>query len=175
MVVVPKVVEVPAGTPLTLNLVNQGQTTHNLTMDSGPKTPDLKPATGGRHRRDLDDRRLLDPRQQGGRMTFEVQQLWSFNGQVPGSALRGKVGDLFTVTLVNDPAKKLGHSIDFHASKVAWNDEMRTIKSGERLVYQFKAKHAGIFMYHSACSRPATSTPPAGAQAPGRRSVGRTA
>jgi nitrite reductase (NO-forming) len=43
MVVVPKVVEVPAGTPLTLNVVNQGQTTHNLTMDSGPKTPDLKP------------------------------------------------------------------------------------------------------------------------------------
>jgi nitrite reductase (NO-forming) len=43
MEVVPKVVEVPAGTPLTLNVVNQGQTTHNLTLDGGPKTPDLKP------------------------------------------------------------------------------------------------------------------------------------
>ena len=76
------------------------------------------------------------------------QQAWSFNGKVPGPALRGTVGDLFTITLVNDPRNKLGHSIDFHASKVAWNDEMRTINPGERLVYQFKAKHAGVYMYH---------------------------
>ena len=43
MEVVPKAVEVPAGTPLTLNVVNQGQTPHNLALDGGPKTPDLKP------------------------------------------------------------------------------------------------------------------------------------
>jgi nitrite reductase (NO-forming) len=76
------------------------------------------------------------------------QQLWSFQGKVPGPALRGNVGDLFTLTLVNDPKNKLGHSIDFHASKVAWNQEMRTINPGEQLVYQFEAKHAGIYMYH---------------------------
>jgi nitrite reductase (NO-forming) len=74
------------------------------------------------------------------------QQLWTFNDQVPGPTLRGKVGDIFTITLVNDG--KLGHSIDFHASKVAWNDEMRTIQPGESLIYQFEAKHAGLFMYH---------------------------
>jgi nitrite reductase (NO-forming) len=50
------------------------------------------------------------------------------------------------VTLVNNGT--IGHSIDFHASKVAWNDEMRTINPGESLVYQFKAEHAGAFMYH---------------------------
>jgi nitrite reductase (NO-forming) len=60
--------------------------------------------------------------------------------------LRGKVGDVFRITLVNDG--EFGHSIDFHASKVAWNDEMRTIAPGESLVYEFEAKHAGIFMYH---------------------------
>ncbi len=74
------------------------------------------------------------------------QQLWTFNDQVPGPTLRGKVGDVFTINLVNDG--KLGHSIDLHASKVAWNDEMRTIQPGESLVYQFEAKHAGVFMYH---------------------------
>ena len=74
------------------------------------------------------------------------QELWTFNDQVPGPVIRGKVGDVFTVTLVNDG--EIGHSIDFHASKVAWNDEMRTIEPGESLVYQFEAKHAGIFMYH---------------------------
>ena len=75
-----------------------------------------------------------------------TQEMWTFNDQVPGPALRGRVGDIFTVTLVN--AGKLGHSLDFHASKVAWNDEMRTIGPGESLVYQFEAKHAGAFMYH---------------------------
>ncbi len=75
-----------------------------------------------------------------------TQELWTFNDQLPGPILRGKVGDLFTVTLVNDG--KLGHSIDFHASKVAWNDKMRTIQPGESLVYQFQAKFAGIWMYH---------------------------
>ena len=42
MEVVPKFVEVPAGTPLTLNVVNEGQTPHNLALHGGPKTPDLK-------------------------------------------------------------------------------------------------------------------------------------
>jgi nitrite reductase (NO-forming) len=75
-----------------------------------------------------------------------TQQLWTFNGQVPGPILRGHVGDVFTVTLVNDG--KIEHSIDFHASRVAWNVNMRSIKPGESLVYQFKANYAGIWMYH---------------------------
>jgi nitrite reductase (NO-forming) len=75
-----------------------------------------------------------------------VQQLWSFDDQVPGPTLRAKVGDTFVVTFVNDG--EMGHSIDFHASKVAPNDEMRTIQPGEELTYEFEAKHAGIWMYH---------------------------
>jgi nitrite reductase (NO-forming) len=74
------------------------------------------------------------------------QEMWTFNNQVPGPVLRGRVGDLFTITLVNDG--KVEHSVDFHASKVAWNDEMRSLKPGESLVYQYQAKYAGIFMYH---------------------------
>lgn len=79
-----------------------------------------------------------------------TQQMWTFNGTVPAPILRGKVGDLFTVTLVNKG--KFGHSIDFHASKVAWNDEMRDLEPGESLVYQFKAEHSGIWMYHCGTS-----------------------
>jgi nitrite reductase (NO-forming) len=74
------------------------------------------------------------------------QEMWTFNNQVPGPILRGKVGDVFNVTLKNDG--KMGHSIDFHASQVAWNNEMRTIQPGQSLVYQFKAEYSGIFMYH---------------------------
>jgi nitrite reductase (NO-forming) len=79
-----------------------------------------------------------------------TQQLWTFGGTVPGTPLRGKVGDRFVVTIVNDGS--IDHSIDFHASKVAWNDEMRSIKPGESLEYAFTAKHAGVFMYH--CGTP---------------------
>lgn len=75
-----------------------------------------------------------------------TQMMWTFDGQVPGPILRGKVGDTFRITLTNDGA--LGHSIDFHASKVAWSDEMRTIQPGESLVYEFTADHAGAYMYH---------------------------
>ncbi len=75
-----------------------------------------------------------------------TQKMWTFEDQVPGPVLRGRVGDVFNVTLVNEG--EVGHSIDFHASEVAWNDEMRTIQTGESLVYSFRAEHAGAFMYH---------------------------
>lgn len=74
------------------------------------------------------------------------QEMWTFNGQVPGPTLHGHVGDVFNVTLVNDG--KVGHSIDFHASKVAPNVAMRTLQPGQSLVYQFKADYAGVWMYH---------------------------
>jgi nitrite reductase (NO-forming) len=63
------------------------------------------------------------------------QIMWTFNDQVPGPTLRGKVGDIFRIKVVNGGS--LPHSIDFHASKVAWNDEMRTIGPGESLVYEY--------------------------------------
>jgi nitrite reductase (NO-forming) len=110
--------------------------------DWKPFDPNLQPAPGGT---------VHDIELSAGETTLEVapgvtQEMWTFDGQVPGPILRGKVGDVFNLTLTNDG--KVGHSIDFHASKVAWNDEMRTIQPGESLVYQFEAKHAGVFMYH---------------------------
>jgi nitrite reductase (NO-forming) len=77
-----------------------------------------------------------------------VQTVWTFGDQVPGPVLRVKVGDTVRVTLINPETNKLPHSIDFHASLVAWNDEMRSINPGEELVYEFVAKYAGVYMYH---------------------------
>src|SRR5699024_2178887 len=53
------------------------------------------------------------------------QEMWTFNDIVPGPTLRGKVGDTFRITLNNKG--NLGHSLDFHASMVSWDDQMRTI------------------------------------------------
>lgn len=76
------------------------------------------------------------------------QRMWTFGGQVPGPVLRGRVGDVFTVTLVNDGS--IGHSIDFHASRTPMDWDMRTIEPGQSLVYRFVAEHAGAWMYHCA-------------------------
>ncbi|MFI1699932.1 multicopper oxidase domain-containing protein [Streptomyces bobili] len=75
------------------------------------------------------------------------QQMWTFGGTAPGPTLHGKVGDVFEVTLVNDDAG-MGHGIDFHAGSLAPDRPMRTIRSGERLVYRFRAERAGAWLYH---------------------------
>lgn len=74
------------------------------------------------------------------------QKRWTFGGAGVGPTLHGRVGDVFEVTLVNDGT--IGHSIDFHAGALAPDQPMRTIESGESLVYRFTANRAGIWMYH---------------------------
>ena len=76
------------------------------------------------------------------------QKLWLFNGTMPGPTLRGKVGDTFVITLVNDGS--MGHSIDFHAGELAPDQPMRTIAPGESLTYEFTATHSGAWLYHCA-------------------------
>ena len=77
-----------------------------------------------------------------------VQHVWTFNGTVPGPVIRVKVGDTVRVHLKNPATNQLSHSIDFHASQVAWNDEMTSIKPGEEKVYEWHADYAGVWMYH---------------------------
>ena len=110
--------------------------------DWQPYDPALEPAPGGTEHRVTIHATETEIEVAPG----VTQTMWTFDGKVPGTTLRGHVGDLFTVTLVNDGS--IDHSIDFHASKVAWNDEMRSIAPGESLVYQFRARYAGAFMYH---------------------------
>jgi nitrite reductase (NO-forming) len=81
-----------------------------------------------------------------------VQQVWTFNGTVPGPVIRVRVGDTIRVHLVNPESSQVGHSIDFHASQVAWNDEMTTINPGEEKVYEWTADYAGVWMYHCGTS-----------------------
>ncbi|NUP47395.1 MAG: multicopper oxidase domain-containing protein [Catenulispora sp.] len=78
------------------------------------------------------------------------QQVWTYNGTVPGPTLHGRVGDLFTVHLVNDTP--MPHSVDFHASQVDPAEAMQPVPPGGQLTYQFRAEHAGIWLYH--CGTP---------------------
>lgn len=76
------------------------------------------------------------------------QAVWTFNGSVPGPVIRVHQGDTIRIHLKNPATSKLSHSIDFHASQVAWNDEMTSIKPGEEKVYEWRADYAGVWMYH---------------------------
>ena len=77
-----------------------------------------------------------------------VQAVWTFNGSVPGPVIRVTVGDTIRVHLKNPATSQLSHSVDFHASQVAWNDEMTDIKPGEEKLYEWTADYAGVWMYH---------------------------
>jgi nitrite reductase (NO-forming) len=81
-----------------------------------------------------------------------VQKVWTFNGSVPGPVIRVKVGDTIRIHLKNPATSQLPHSVDFHASQVAWNDEMTDIAPGEEKVYEWTASYAGIWMYHCGTS-----------------------
>ncbi|MES2210527.1 MAG: multicopper oxidase domain-containing protein [Chloroflexota bacterium] len=77
-----------------------------------------------------------------------VQKVWTFGGTVPGPVIRVKVGDTVRITLKNPTTSVVPHSIDFHSSQVAWNDEMTSINPGEQKVYEWRADYAGVWMYH---------------------------
>ena len=90
-----------------------------------------------------------------------VREVWTFGGTVPGPVIRVQVGDTLRIHLTNHPPKlrmpaagahppvnNRPHSVDFHASMVAPNDEMTSIKPGEKKVFEFKAEYAGVWMYH---------------------------
>ena len=71
---------------------------------------------------------------------------------MPGPVIRVKVGDTIRIHLKNPATNKLAHSVDFHASQVAWNDEMTSIDPGEEKLYEWKADYAGVWMYHCGTS-----------------------
>ena len=74
------------------------------------------------------------------------QRIWTFGGTAPGPTLRGHVGDVFEVTLVNDGS--MDHGVDFHAGQNAPDTVMRSIAPGQSLVYRFRADHSGAWLYH---------------------------
>ncbi|HEY8619529.1 MAG TPA: multicopper oxidase domain-containing protein [Dermatophilaceae bacterium] len=107
-----------------------------------PYDPALQPAPGAKeHRLTMTVRDTVVEVAPGVR-----QRLWTFNGTAPGPTLHGRVGDVFTITFVNEAS--MGHGIDFHAGSLAPDLPMRTIDPGKSLTYQFVANHSGAWLYH---------------------------
>ena len=75
-----------------------------------------------------------------------VVRAWTFGGTVPGPTIRVHLGDTVRVHLTNKT--QMSHSIDFHASQTAMNNQMVEIKPGGTFIYTFTADYAGVWMYH---------------------------
>jgi nitrite reductase (NO-forming) len=87
---------------------------------------------------------------------------WTFGDQVPGPAIRARVGDHIKVTMTNrsdEPvpgvrmtAAPMMHSMDFHAAMVSPQDKYRSIAPGQTISFEFTLHYPGVFMYH--CGTP---------------------
>ena len=75
-----------------------------------------------------------------------VVHAWTFGGTVPGPTLRVHLGDTVNVHLTNQGS--MSHSIDFHSSQTAMNNQMVEIAPGDTFTYTFTADYAGVWMYH---------------------------
>ncbi len=77
---------------------------------------------------------------------------WTFDGTVPGRALRVVEGDEINFTLKVDPNATTAHSLDFHSAQGSPERIYKTILPGEELSWSFAPKYPGAFMYH--CGTP---------------------
>lgn len=71
---------------------------------------------------------------------------WAWAGGAPGPVIHVRQGQLVKVTLTNDGA--IPHSVDFHAARVAPDKAFGDVMPGSSVSYTFRAKDAGVFMYH---------------------------
>lgn len=77
---------------------------------------------------------------------------WTFDGTIPGKALRVVEGDTIDVTFTIDPATSTAHSVDFHSAKTPPDKNYKTILPGETFTWSFTARYPGAYMYH--CGTP---------------------
>jgi nitrite reductase (NO-forming) len=87
---------------------------------------------------------------------------WTFGNQVPGPAVRARVGDKIKFSMTNRTDERMPgvqvtaapmmHSMDFHAAMVSPQDKYRSIAPGQTIEFEFTANYPGVFMYH--CGTP---------------------
>ena len=79
--------------------------------------------------------------------------VWGYNGQIPGPEIRLREGDTLNATLHNNLAAPT--TIHWHGMEVPASQDgvpglsQDPVMPGENYTYEFVAKHAGTFFYHS--------------------------
>ncbi|SOC79772.1 dissimilatory nitrite reductase (NO-forming), copper type apoprotein [Salinimicrobium sediminis] len=76
---------------------------------------------------------------------------WTFDGTVPGSFIRTRVGDEIEFHFKNHPDSKLPHNIDLHAvTGPGGGAESSFVAPGHESVFTFKTMNPGLYVYHCA-------------------------
>ena len=76
---------------------------------------------------------------------------WTFGGDVPGSFIRIREGDLVEFTLANHPSSKMPHNIDQHAVTGPGGGAASSFTApGHSSQFSFKALNPGLYVYHCA-------------------------
>jgi len=94
----------------------------------------------------------LEVREVVKRMADGVDYLfWTFGGDVPGSFIRIREGDLVEFTLANHPSSKMPHNIDLHAVTGPGGGAASSFTApGHSSQFSFKALNPGLYVYHCA-------------------------
>ena len=76
---------------------------------------------------------------------------WTFDGSVPGSFIRTRVGDEIEFHFKNHPDSKLPHNIDLHAvTGQGGGAESSYVAPGHQATFNFKTMNPGLYVYHCA-------------------------
>lgn len=76
---------------------------------------------------------------------------WTFDGTVPGSFIRAKVGDEIELHLKNNENSTFPHNIDLHAVNGPGGGAAATlVPPGKEATFTFKALNPGLYVYHCA-------------------------
>ena len=76
---------------------------------------------------------------------------WGYNGQIPGPALEGQVGDVLEIRFTNrlpEPTNVHWHGLRVPAAMDGTENVQRSVAPGETFVYRFRLPDAGTFWYH---------------------------
>jgi nitrite reductase (NO-forming) len=128
---------------------------HTGAFSSGPS---LNP---GAQLNSLDPSQVKDVRLDTTHKVIEIApglkySAWTFGDQVPGPAIRARVGDRIRFTMTNrsdEPVPALRvtdapmmHSMDFHSAMVSPQDKYRSIAPGQTITFEFTLNYPGVFM-----------------------------
>jgi nitrite reductase (NO-forming) len=94
----------------------------------------------------------LEVREVVKKMADGVEYLfWTFGGDVPGSFIRIREGDLVEFTLANHQSSKMPHNIDLHAVTGPGGGAAASFTApGHSSQFSFKAINPGLYVYHCA-------------------------
>ncbi|PIQ63559.1 MAG: nitrite reductase, copper-containing [Bacteroidetes bacterium CG12_big_fil_rev_8_21_14_0_65_60_17] len=94
----------------------------------------------------------LETVEKKGRLADGVEyEFWTFGGEVPGSFIRVREGDVVEFHLNNHPTSKMPHNIDLHAVTGPGGGAAASFTApGKGSTFSFTAMNPGLYVYHCA-------------------------